>query len=225
MANAYTTFPDSVQRFDLKTDVSSSVYDSWKQFNTYISNGQFANASTLLQSNTELQKCIIDGNYINQLSKTLEEVEDLFLNKIQTYIHETVIHRGAWSAAIKYTKYNFVTYPVNGVVQTFECLRDDTPIGTVPTNTTYWVIRTIRGEDGKQGASGTGLSPRGTWDGTIQYHQNDLVSYNNVLWAANSENIGHIPNNNSPVWYSVLSLDVFLSITNSEIDIIMDGTI
>ena len=67
MANSYTSFPDSVQRFELKTDVSSSVYSDWKQFNTYVANGQFANATTLLQSNTELQKCIIDGNYINKL--------------------------------------------------------------------------------------------------------------------------------------------------------------
>ena len=73
MANSYTTFPDSVQRFDLKTDVSSSVYADWKQFNTYIANGEFANATLLLQSNMELQKCIIDSVYINQISKTVEE--------------------------------------------------------------------------------------------------------------------------------------------------------
>ena len=55
MANSYTTFPDSVQRFDLKTDVSADIYSVWKQFNTHIANGQFANASALLQGNPELQ--------------------------------------------------------------------------------------------------------------------------------------------------------------------------
>ena len=107
MANSYTTFPDSVQRFDLKTDVSSSVYSDWKQFNTYIANGQFANATLLLQANTELQKCVIDSVYINRISKTVEEVQDLFLNDVQSYIHETVINKGAWNASTKYTKYNF----------------------------------------------------------------------------------------------------------------------
>ena len=72
MANGYTSFPDSVQRFDVKTDVSSSVYSDWKQFNTYVANGQFANATTLLQSNIELQKCIIDGNYINTIIGTVK---------------------------------------------------------------------------------------------------------------------------------------------------------
>lgn len=227
MANVYTTFPDSVQRFSLKTDVSSSVYSDWKQFNTYIVNGQFSNASTLLQSNTELQKCIIDSVYMNQLSKTVEEVEDLFLNDIQNYIHETVIHKGEWNSAAKYTKYNFVTYSINGVIQTFECLRDDTPIGTVPTNTTYWVIRTIRGEDGQQGASGTGLSPRGTWGAYTQYYKDDLVSYNNVLWAARKDNLGYVPYDDSAVWYSVLSLNILFSdlkVQNNEIDAIMEGT-
>ena len=224
MANSYTTFPDSVQRFDLKTDVSSGVYSDWKQFNTYITNGQFTSAASLLQSNSELQKCIIDGSYINTLSKTIEEVEDLFLNKIQSYIHETVINKGQWNVSTKYIKYNFVTYETDGVIQTYECLRDDTPLGTLPTNTTYWVPRVIRGE---RGISGLGLTPRGTWNSAVQYFQNDLVSYNNVVWAALEDNIGLYPNDGSQVWYSVLSMNIVLSdlkITNDEIDRIIDGT-
>lgn len=224
MANTYTTFPDSVQKFDLKTDVSSSVYTDWKQFNTYIANGQFANASTLLQTNIELQKCIIDSNYMNTVSKTVEEIEDLFLNEIQSYIHETVINKGQWDVFTKYVKYNFVTYETDGVVQSYECLRDDTPLGTLPTNTTYWIPRVIRGE---RGASGIGLTPRGTWNSAVQYFQNDLVSYNNVVWAALEDNIGLYPNDSSQVWYSVLSMNIVLSdlkITNDEIDRIIDGT-
>jgi hypothetical protein len=224
MANGYTSFPDSVQRFDIKTDVSSSVYSDWKQFNTYVANGQFANATTLLQSNTELQKCIIDGNYINTLSKTVEEVEDLFLNKVQTYIHETVIHKGEWSNKIKYTKYNFVTFKVYGVTQTFECLRDDTPIGVEPTNTIYWVQRTIKGE---QGESGTGLTPRGVWSEYTTYYKDDLVVLNNILWVANEENRGHAPHKTSSVWYSILSLNFVLAelkIQDEEIDAIINGS-
>lgn len=224
MANSYTTFPDSVQRFDLKTDVSADIYSVWKQFNTHIANGQFANASALLQGNPELQKCIIDGLYMNKLSKTLEEVEDLFLNKIQTFIHETVIHRGVWNAATKYSKYNFVTYENDGVVQTYECLSNSTPLGNRPTDTTYWVPRVIRGE---RGESGLGLTPRGSWDVATQYYKNDLVSYNNVLWAAMSDNSGLYPNDSSTVWYGVLSLNIILDdikISNAEIDAIIDGT-
>lgn len=224
MANSYTTFPDSVQRFDLKTDVSSSVYSDWKQFNTYIANGQFADATILLQSNAELQKCIIDSSYINKLSKTIEEVQDLFLNNIQTYIHETVIDKGEWDSITKYSKYNFVTYEIDNIVQTYECIRDDTPIGTLPTNTTYWIPRVIRGEKGE---TGLGLTPKGNWNSSTQYYKNDLVSYNNVLWAANEDNIGLYPNDSSTVWYSVLSLNIILSdlkISNDEIDKIINGT-
>lgn len=224
MANSYTVFPDSVQKFELKTDVSSNVYTDWRQFNTYIANGQFANATTLLQSNTELQKCIIDSTYVNRLSKTVEEVQDLFLNNIQTYIHETVIDKGKWSNVVKYVKYNFVTYEIDGIVQTYECVRDDTPIGTVPTNTTYWIPRVIRGE---RGDSGYGLTPRGDWSSSVQYYKDDLVAYNNVLWAAIEDNIGLYPNDSSTVWYSVLSLNIVLSslkISNSEIDKIIDGS-
>ena len=224
MANSYTTFPDSIQRFDLKTDVSNNVYAAWKQFNTYIANGEFANATTLLQSNTELQKCIIDSVYINKLSKTVEEIQDLFLNNIQTYIHETVVDKGKWNNTTKYVKYNFVTYEVDGIVHTYECLNDSTPIGTVPTDTTYWIPRVIRGE---KGDSGLGLVPRGAWNSSVQYYKDDLVAYNNVLWVANEDNIGLYPNDSSTVWYSVLSLNIVLSdlkISNDEIDKIIDGT-
>ena len=224
MANSYTTFPDSVQTFDLHTDVSSSVYPVWKQFNTYIANGEFANASSLLQSNTELQKCIIDSVYVNKLSKTVEEIQTLFLNEIQEYIHETVIHKGEWNTTTKYVKYNFVTFGVDGITQTFECLRSDVPIGTPPTNTTYWIPRIIRGEKGE---SGFGLSPRGEWSAYTQYYQHDLVSYNNALWTANVDNIGYFPNDSSSIWTCALSMNIMydtIKILNNEIDAIIDGT-
>lgn len=203
MANSYTTFPDSVQRFDLKTDVSSSVYSDWKQFNNYIANGQFANATTLLQSNTELQKCIIDSVYINKLSKTIEEVQDLFLNDIQTYIHETVINKGEWNTTTKYVKYNFVTYPVNGITQTFECIRDDTPIATLPTNTTYWIPRIIQGEKGE---SGLGLAPRGIWNNLSLYLVNDFVAHDNAFWQCLVQNTDSEPTNTNINWLCLASI-------------------
>lgn len=214
MANSYTTFPDSVQRFDLKTDVSSNVYADWRLFNTYITNGQFANASTLLQSNTELQKCIIDSVYLNQLSKTVEEVQDLFLNDIQTYIHETIINKGEWDATVKYVKYNFVTYPVNGIIQTFECLRDDTPIATLPTNTTYWIPRVIQGE---KGDSGLGLTPRGIWNNLALYLVNDFVAYNNAFWQCITQNSGSEPTDTNINWLCLMKLDdeITVAITNA----------
>ena len=204
MANSYTTFPESVQRFDLKTDVSSAVYSDWKQFNTYIANGQFANATTLLQSNIELQKCIIDSIYMNKISKTVEEIQDLFLNEIQTYIHETIIDKGEWNATTKYVKYNFVTYSVNGIVQTFECLRDDTPIATLPTNETYWIPRVIQGEKGE---SGLGLTPRGIWNDTSLYLINDFVSYNNSFWQCLNQNNNSEPTDTNTNWLRLVDFN------------------
>jgi hypothetical protein len=203
MANSYTTFPDSVQTFDLKTDVSSSVYSVWKQFNTHITNGEFALATSLLQTNAELQKCIIDSVYINKLSKTIEELQTMFLNNIQTYIHETVINKGSWNSTTKYTKYNFVTYPVNGIIQSFECLSDATPIATLPTNTTYWIPRIIQGE---KGASGLGLAPRGIWNGTALYLVNDFVAHNNAFWQCLIQNSNNEPTESNINWLKLASL-------------------
>lgn len=214
MANSYTTFPDNIQTFDLKTDVSSSVYTTWKQFNTYIANGEFANATNLLQTDTELQKCIIDSVYINKLSKTVEEIQALFLNEIQTYIHETVIDKGEWKPTIKYVKYNFVTYPVNGIFQTFECIRDDTPISTIPTNETYWIPRVIQGEKGE---SGLGLTPRGIWNDTSLYLVNDFVSYNNSFWQCLNQNNNSEPKDTNTNWLRLVDLSESITALSEEV--------
>ena len=203
MANSYTTFPDSVQTFDLKTDVSSSVYSDWVKYNSYISKGEFANATQLLQSNTELQKCIVDGLYINKISKTVEEIQELFLNNIQTYIHETVKTKGEWSSETKYIKYDFVTYPVNGITHTYECLRDDTPIATLPTNETYWIPRVIQGE---RGSSGLGLAPRGVWSNTALYLVNDFVSHNSGFWQCLNQNSDSEPSFSNTNWLCLVNL-------------------
>lgn len=213
MANSYTTFPDSVQTFDLKTDISSNVYSDWVKYNSYISKGEFANATQLLQSNTELQKCIVDSVYMNKMSKTIEEVQDLFLNNIQTYIHETIKNKGEWSSTNKYIKYDFVTYPVNGIVQTFECMRDDTPIATLPTNTTYWIPRVIQGEKGE---SGLGLTPRGLWNDTSLYLVNDFVAYNNAFWQCIIQNSNSEPTDSNINWLKLASIgdEITNQITN-----------
>jgi len=224
MANGYTSFPDSVQTFDLKTDVSSDVYSLWKQFNTYMSDGDFANANTFLYTNDKLQQCIIDAFYMNQLTKTVEELQTLFLDEIQTYIHETVSHKGEWNATTKYTKYNFVLYDNHAGIQTFECLRDDTPIGIPPSNATYWAPRSVRGEKGE---SGTGLTPRGEWEAFTQYYQYDLVVFNNCLWVASVSNIGAVPSDNSSIWSCALSMNIMyetMKLQNDAIDAIIEGT-
>jgi hypothetical protein len=217
MANSYTTFPDSVQTFDIKTDISSSVYSDWVKYNSYISKGEFANATQLLQSNTELQKCIVDSVYMNKMSKTVEEIQTLFLNDVQRYIHETITNKGDWSSTVKYVKYDFVTYLVNGIVQTFECLSDATPISTLPTNTTYWIPRVIQGE---KGASGLGLTPRGVWNNIALYMVNDFVSYDSSFWQCLNQNSNSEPSDTNTNWLRLINLsEELMTKINEVIDI------
>ena len=117
-----------------------------------------------------------------------------------------------------------VFYYVGTTKNPYMAIADNIPIGTLPTNINYWYPLSIKGE---QGVPGLGLTPRGIWSEYIQYYQNDLVSYNNALWAANEDNIGYFPSDSSTVWYSVLSINIAyesIKITNEEIDRILDGT-
>ena len=74
------------------------------------------------------------------------------------------------------------------------CMRDDTPKGTVPTNTTYWMPFTYRGQ---QGASGAGLSWRGDYSSITQYYTNDCVQHNGIVWCAKKSTLGVAPSSSA----------------------------
>lgn len=93
-------------------------------------------------------------------------------------------------------------------------IADDIPIGTIPTDIVYWYPLAIKGE---QGESGLGLTPRGYWSDSTQYYKDDMVAYNNVLWAALSDNQNYIPNESSSVWLKMLAFSSeYLTYDNSQ---------
>jgi len=85
------------------------------------------------------------------------------------------------------------------------CIDSDVTIGTLPTDDTYWIPLTLRGA---QGASGTGLSPRGGWSSIIQYYTDDCVAYNNALWQAKRDNLNAVPQDVSDDWQRLMALEI-----------------
>lgn len=213
-------FPLKVSTMNRVQDVTLSAKPYVDLYNQYYSQGDFDNANKVINDHPELLTMMLNMNLINQIIDEIKATQRTFKDDVESYILTVVKIKGAFSSSIKYTKYNMVYY--NG--QPYMNIADDTPIGTLPTNTNYWYALAIKGD---QGESGLGLTPRGTWSEYTQYYQNDLVSYNNALWAAKEDNIGYFPNDTSKVWYSVLSLNIVWSsmkIQNNEIDAILDGS-
>ena len=217
-------FPDKISTMTRVQDVSASMKPYVDQYYTYYNRGDFENANAVITAHPELQHMIINAKIFNDMRDEIVAIERTYKDDIQNYIFQVVKNRGMWSSSAKYIKYNVVYYTVGVDKNPYMAIADDIPIGTLPTDINYWYPLSIKGE---QGLPGLGLTPRGMWNEYVQYYQHDMVSYNNVLWAASEDNIGYFPNDSSSVWYSVLSLNIAyssLKITNEEINKILDGT-
>lgn len=216
----YTEFPESVSDMERVQDVTASMKPYVDLYNVYYNAGDFNSANKVLDEHPELLKMIINALVINELRDNIIATQRMFLDDTEDYIFTVVKNRGIWSDTVKYLKYNVVFY--NNLP--YMAIANDIPIAIPPTNINYWYPLAIKGE---QGASGLGLTPRGVWSEYTQYYQNDMVSYNNALWAAKEDNIGYFPNSSSSIWYNVLSMNIgysSLKITNEEIDNILNGT-
>lgn len=223
-ADLNSNFPDKVSTMTRVQDVSAAMKPYVDQYYAYYDRGDFDSANAVLTSHPELLNMIINANIFNNLRDEIIATQRTFRDDVQSYIFNVVKNRGAWNSYTKYIKYNVVYYAIGETQNPYMAIADDVPIGTAPTNINYWYPLSIKGD---QGVSGLGLTPRGAWSEYVQYYQHDMVSYNNVLWAANEDNIGYFPSDSSTVWYSVLSINIAyesIKITNEEIDRILDGT-
>lgn len=174
-----------------------------QQFQRHFEAGQYYEASTLLLNNADqLNGKVFNANTINILINGILILENyyndgvtLFLsnltNEYQIMINN-FIRRGTWLDSIQYTPYNFVVYNNN----IYMCIQEP-PIGTLPTNTTYWLFLGLNGE---QGAPGVDVNMRYGWIATETYAVNDLVVYNDNIYVAIRENTGLNPANNPDDW-------------------------
>ena len=217
---AHTSYPDAIDTFQYFSDPTADDVTLIKQYQSYFNTGNISSAAKILEDNPSLQNKIVNANNLNKIIDALKAIETLYMSDIQTYIMELVTYRDEYSTKQTYSKYDVVQYNQ----QVYMCIALNCPMGTLPTNTNYFIPLTLKGEKGE---SGTGLTPRGVWNESVQYYKDDLVSYNNVLWAANENNIGYLPSDTSSKWYDVLSMNInfsTLKIQNDEIDKIFDGT-
>lgn len=177
----------------------------FSQFYQAMMNNDINTASNILINNPQLSNQIIDADNINQLITAILTLEsqpkidiDNFLNNLQI-IFQNLINQtkfiSAYNSMIQYEKQNFVTY--NGM--TYFAIMTP-PIGTLPTNTSYWNEYNVKG---LQGYPGLGLNLRYNWSATVNYSAGDVVVYQNKLWAAIAPNINSVPNYFFDNWFIV----------------------
>lgn len=196
-----TKFPDSTDAFILFKDPDENTNAALTEYQLLISNKQFAAAAAFLLNNPELEPYIVSADRLNHLLHAVMAMEQYYMSDVRASIMDIVEWKGDWDFTVTYEKFNVVTYKSNYATETYMAVADSVPAGTLPTDDTYWVKITLRGE---QGASGTGLSGRGNWAVDTRYYIDDWVAYNNTIWAAKTENVNSEPYDGSPDWYAVI---------------------
>lgn len=190
-------FPEAIDDFSKFTDPSISQIALINQYYSKFQSGDIAGAAQILEDNPSLKTAILNAERLNKLRDGLIAVQRYYMDDVQEYLVEIVKNKGDWNNQTKYTKYDVVFYPIEGAEQAFMGISTEIPIGTLPTDQTYWVPLTMRGE---QGASGIGLTPRGVWQSSVSYSQYDVVSYDDSLWYALQANSGQTPYSGSQYW-------------------------
>ena len=184
-----------------------------KQFKEYFTAGNYMEAINILVNNSQLVGKAFVANTINVISSGILALENFYNEGVTIFLSNlsnqyfvlinNLINKKQWFASIQYEKYNFVIY--NDEI--YMCLQTP-PIGTPPTNDTYWLYLGLKGIDG---APGTNVNMQYTWNSVTTYEVNDLVVYGTNIYVALEENTNVIPDANPNTWL------VFLASTPGQI--------
>ena len=178
-----------------------------QQFNQYMINGQYTAAISLLSTNEQqLQGKAFVADTVIKIINGIINLQDRFNTGVNIYLSNLASQymmminnlnkKGQWNPLVQYVPYNFVIYQddIYMAIQTV-------PIGTLPTNTEYWLYLGLQGIDG---VPGTDVIMRYEWQSNRQYELNDVVSYRGNLYVAIKSNTGIIPGSDEETWLTFL---------------------
>lgn len=198
-------FPESIDDNMQLMDITIKTKPLVDQYYAYLASNDFESIEKLKSEHPELKRCLINAEMIQKLYDMNIAQQRYYMNDVQMYLQNIVKYRGNWDSSAKYAKYDVVNYINKGGVETYMGIEKEIPIGSLPTDTRYFISLTMRGE---QGASGIGLSYRGEWSKILNYQADDCVSYGNKLWRALRENNNVVPMAISDDWEMVLDATI-----------------
>ena len=207
-----SNFPESIDVFPTWFNIVASDGPLIAQYQQAIEAGNTTLANQILSQIPQGTQKIITATDLNTLSQAMLAVERFYLTDIEPYVQNlqqswlSVInqfsYKGVWQSGSSYVTNNLVSYTVSGLNLVY-IATSTPPVGTAPTNTQYWRLLTIQGQ---QGASGEGLSYRQEWNSSTQYATNDAVTYDGAIWMALQASQNRIPDSNPQYWQLVMNL-------------------
>ena len=210
----HSNFPDNLDSWDTFLDIVASDANLLTQYQQYILAGDFENAQYIYQQIPDAPRKFIGALVMNQFADAIMSLEMFYgesgiieyLNRKQAEwqaIIDEFTYVGVYSNSEQYYKNNIVLYNDNGQNYLFINIYEEvTPIGTIPTQTDYWRVFTIQGQQGEAGNSTTFYF---TWDSATQYRTNNIVCMNSSLYVALQDNKNSIPYDGSEYWERIFT--------------------
>lgn len=208
-----SNFPESIDIFPTWFNIVASDGPLIAQYQQAMEAGNTTLANQILTQIPQGTQKIITATSLNDLTAAILAVERFYKDNIADYVQNlqqswlTTInqfsYQGVWQSGTSYVTNNLVSYTVSGLNLVYIAL-SDVPVGTAPTNQTYWRLLTIQGQ---AGASGTGLSYRQEWSNSATYSTNDAVTYDGSLWMALQPSQNREPSSSPQYWKMVMSLE------------------
>lgn len=208
-----TVFPSSgIDSFTTWLDIIASDGALVLQYQQAMQTGNTVLANQILAQIPSASQKIIKATDLNKMTQAILAVERFYKTDVEPYIQEQQTnwletiqrfsYKGEWASGTTYEVNNFVSYTVLGATLIY-LATSNPPVGTPPTNTNYWRLLSIQGQ---QGPSGEGVSYRQEWNSSTQYYTDDTVTYGGALWIATQDSQGQTPQSGSQYWQLVMSL-------------------
>ena len=208
----YSNFPESIDSYEYMQDLTADTYELVQKYQTLINQKKFNEASQYLIDNPELNRSMFNAIKYNKIIDSIKSIETLYSDDVRKYILELMSFKGSYSNLQKYVRYNVVQYN-NSMI--YLCIAD-CPLGTPPTNTTYWLPLSIVGEKGNKGDDGLGLHFSGSWSASETYSKDAAVTYNTSLYASLvDDNKSRTPSPNSSYWAEIINFSTVTAFDNS----------
>lgn len=188
-------------------DIHLSDVQLYTLFRQYYTAGNYTAALNVLSQNPQLSLKAITADNLNELSERVYGLEDVYYTEVEEYLSnllqsmqtdiDNLSNQNQYSATQQYYPKNFVYY--NDEV--YFCLKEP-PIGTDPTNTTYWLYLGLLGKQGNIGLAN--LTFVGPWNTNTVYTTNQVVYVGYTFYWAIQGNQGQDPTTESSEYWGVL---------------------
>lgn len=211
----HSNFPDGLDSWEEFKDIVATDAILLSQYQQYVLAGDMENAQYIYQQIPEANKKFIGALVMNQFADAIMSIEEFYSDSgFESYtqtkqaewqaIIDQFSYIGIYNATTQYYKNNIVLYNVNGQNYLYiNMYNGTTPLGTLPTNPSYWRILTIQGQKGEAGNSTTFYF---NWDSATEYHTNNVVAIGSSLYVALQDNVNNIPYVGSEYWERIFTV-------------------